>query len=166
MRARLLQGPLAARCAAAGLPPATRAGSKAGQAGVPSPARRARRFRGDPARARRAMAHCFTGSAQELTCYLQLGLAIGITGWICDERRGRHLAALMPQIPAERLLLETDAPYLLPRDLNPKPASRRNEPAYLRQVAAAVARARGESVEALARSSSVAARALFGLPEP
>src|SRR5882762_6762279 len=45
----------------------------------------------------RGVAHCFTGSAQELTCYLQLGLAIGITGWICDERRGRHLAALMPQ---------------------------------------------------------------------
>jgi len=114
----------------------------------------------------RGVAHCFTGSAQELTCYLQLGLAIGITGWICDERRGRHLAALMPQIPAERLLLETDAPYLLPRDLNPKPASRRNEPAYLRQVAAAVARARGESVAALAHSSSAAARAVFGLPEP
>jgi TatD DNase family protein len=112
------------------------------------------------------VAHCFTGSGEELTCYLQLGLAIGITGWICDERRGAHLAALMPQIPAERLLLETDAPYLLPRDLKPRPASRRNEPAYLRQVAAAVARARGESLEALARSSSAAARALFGLPEP
>jgi len=115
---------------------------------------------------RRGVAHCFTGSGEELTCYLQLGLAIGITGWICDERRGAHLAALMPQIPAERLLLETDAPYLLPRDLKPRPASRRNEPAYLRQVAAAVARARGESLEALARSSSAAARALFGLPEP
>src|SRR5213082_263529 len=114
----------------------------------------------------RGVAHCFTGSGQELACYLQLGLAIGITGWICDERRGAHLAALTPQIPAERLLLETDAPYLLPRDLKPRPASRRNEPAYLRQVAAAVARARGESLEALARSSSAAARALFGLPEP
>ena len=113
----------------------------------------------------RGVAHCFTGSGEELACYLQLGLAIGITGWICDERRGAHLAALMPQIPAERLLLETDAPYLLPRDLKPRPASRRNEPAYLRQVAAAVARARGESLEALARSSSAAARALFGLPE-
>jgi TatD DNase family protein len=72
----------------------------------------------------------------------------------------------MPHIPAERLLLETDAPYLLPRDLKPRPASRRNEPAYLRQVAAAVARARGESLETLARSSSAAARTLFGLPEP
>src|SRR3984893_13108226 len=114
----------------------------------------------------RGVAHCFTGSAQELTCYLQLGLAIGITGWICDERRGRHLGTLLPHVSAERLLLETDGPYLLPRDLNPKPASRGNERAYLRRVAAAVARARGESVAALARSSSVAARALFGLPEP
>src|SRR5256885_1598810 len=69
------------------------------------------------------------------------------------------------ELTAERLLLETAAPYLLPRDLNPRPASRRNEPAYLRQVAAAVARARGESLEALARSSSAAARVLFGLPD-
>jgi TatD DNase family protein len=113
----------------------------------------------------RGVAHCFTGAAPELECYLQLGLAIGITGWICDERRGTHLAALMPQIPPERLLLETDGPYLLPRDLKPRPASRRNEPAYLPRVAAAVARARGESLEALACSSTAAARALFGLPE-
>jgi TatD DNase family protein len=112
----------------------------------------------------RGVAHCFTGSAEELQCYLQLGLAIGITGWICDERRGAHLGALMSQVPAERLLLETDSPYLLPRDLTPKPASRRNEPAYLPHVAAAVAHARGETVESLGRSSTAAARALFALP--
>ena len=114
----------------------------------------------------RGVAHCFTGSATELTTYLELGLAIGITGWICDERRGGHLTALMPQVPAARLLLETDGPYLLPRDLQPKPASRRNEPAYLPQVAAAVARARGEPIAALARSSTQAARSLFALPSP
>jgi TatD DNase family protein len=113
----------------------------------------------------RGVAHCFTGGAEELDCYLQLGLAIGITGWLCDERRGTHLAQLMRQIPAERLLLETDGPYLLPRDLDPKPASRRNEPAYLPHIAAAVARARGEPLSQLARSSSAAARALFGLPQ-
>ena len=113
----------------------------------------------------RGVAHCFTGSAEQLHSYLQLGLAIGITGWICDERRGAHLLALMPQVPAERLLLETDGPYLLPRDLSPKPASRRNEPAYLPHIAAAVARARGETLESLACSSTTAARALFGLPE-
>jgi len=113
----------------------------------------------------RGVAHCFTGSAEELSCYLELGLAIGITGWICDERRGSHLATLMPKIPAGRLLLETDGPYLLPRDVRPKPASRRNEPAFLPRIAATVARARGETLESLARSSSAAARALFQLPE-
>ena len=101
----------------------------------------------------------------ELDAYLDLGLAIGITGWICDERRGAHLVALMPRIPAGRLLLETDGPYLLPRDLSPKPALRRNEPAYLPHVAAAVARARAESRAAVAAASTAAARALFTLPQ-
>src|ERR1700733_137537 len=113
----------------------------------------------------RGVAHCFTGDAAQLECYLGLGLAIGITGWICDERRGAHLAALMPQVPAGRLLLETDGPYLLPRSLQPRPRSRRNEPAYLPQVAGAVARARGEPLAAIAHSSTAAARALFALPE-
>jgi len=113
----------------------------------------------------RGVAHCFTGSLEELACYLELGLAIGITGWICDERRGTHLPPLMSRIPAERLLLETDGPYLLPRTLRPKPASRRNEPAYLPQIAATVAHARGETLESMARSSTAAARALFRLPE-
>ena len=114
----------------------------------------------------RGVAHCFTGSGEELGTYLELGLAIGITGWICDERRGAHLAALMPRIPAQRLLLETDGPYLLPRDLKPKPAARRNEPAYLPHIAASVARARNESETALAQSSTAATRTLFHLPAP
>lgn len=111
------------------------------------------------------VAHCFTAGAHELTAYLDLGFAIGITGWICDERRGAHLLPLMRDIPAGRLLLETDGPYLLPRDLSPKPASRRNEPAYLPHIAEVVARARGEPVTVLARSSTTATRKLFGLPE-
>jgi len=110
------------------------------------------------------VAHCFTGGAAELECYLELGLAIGITGWICDERRGAHLLELVRRIPAERLLLETDGPYLLPRDLQPKPASRRNEPVYLPHIAAVVARARGEPAESLAQTSTEAARRLFHLP--
>ncbi|HYL01317.1 MAG TPA: TatD family hydrolase [Steroidobacteraceae bacterium] len=110
------------------------------------------------------VAHCFTGGAAELDAYLELGLAIGMTGWISDERRGTHLVPLMRAIPAGRLLLETDGPYLLPRDLSPRPASRRNEPAYLPHIAAAVARARGEPLEELARSSTAGARALFRLP--
>jgi TatD DNase family protein len=112
----------------------------------------------------RGVAHCFTGDGPQLDHYLRLGLAIGITGWICDERRGAHLLALVRRIPADRLLLETDGPYLLPRNLQPKPKSRRNEPAYLRQVAQTVAGARGETLECLASSSTRAARELFSLP--
>ncbi len=110
------------------------------------------------------VAHCFTGSREELMTYLDMGLSIGITGWICDERRGAHLLPLMKDIPADRLLLETDGPYLLPRDLRPKPVSRRNEPAYLPHIAATVARVRGEPLEALAVSSTAATRKLFALP--
>ncbi len=76
-----------------------------------------------------AVLHCFTGSRQEALDCLERGLYLGITGWVCDERRGLELRELLPVIPADRLLLETDAPYLLPRDMKPKPASRRNEPA-------------------------------------
>jgi TatD DNase family protein len=109
------------------------------------------------------VAHCFTGTAEQLQRYLQLDLAIGITGWICDERRGAHLLALVREIPATALLLETDAPYLLPRDLLPRPSSRRNEPMYLPHVAAVVARARGEPVEVLSATATAATRALFRL---
>lgn len=110
------------------------------------------------------VAHCFTAGEAELEAYLALDLAIGITGWICDERRGKHLVELVRRIPKDRLLLETDAPYLLPRDLRPAPASRRNEPAHLRHIAEVVAAARQESVEELAAHSTAAARALFRLP--
>jgi TatD DNase family protein len=111
-----------------------------------------------------AVAHCFTGTARELESYLRLELAIGLTGWICDERRGTHLGPLVREIPANRLMIETDAPYLLPRDLQPKPASRRNEPKFLPHVAQAVARARGISLEALAKSTTATAREFFALP--
>lgn len=111
-----------------------------------------------------AVAHCFTGTAGELEDYLALGLSIGITGWFSDERRGAHLAALVARIPERRLLLETDAPYLLPRDLRPRPKSRRNEPMYLPHIGAAVAHARSESLEYCAAHTSAHARALFALP--
>ena len=110
------------------------------------------------------VAHCFTGQAHELEDCLEAGLHIGITGWICDERRGQHLVPMMARIPADRLMIETDAPYLLPRSLKPPPATRRNEPAFLPEVAATVARARGESIEALAASSTATAGAFFRLP--
>jgi len=108
------------------------------------------------------VAHCFTGDEAELDDYLGLGLYIGITGWICDERRGLHLRDLVRRIPADRLLLESDAPYLLPRDLNPKPRNRRNEPRFLPHVLAAVAASRGESPAAVANASTRNALEFFG----
>ena len=112
------------------------------------------------------VAHCFTGGEAELDAYLELGLHIGITGWICDERRGQHLHALVARIPTGRLLLETDAPYLLPRDLQPRPGSRRNEPAFLPHIAMTVARLRGESFADCCAHTSAAARTLFRLASP
>jgi TatD DNase family protein len=110
------------------------------------------------------VAHCFTGDAAELADYLEHGLYIGITGWICDERRGVHLRKLVAQIPLERLLVETDAPYLLPRNLDPKPRTRRNEPRYLPHVVAEIARHRGESFATIAEATTRNANALFGWP--
>jgi TatD DNase family protein len=109
------------------------------------------------------VAHCFTGQQAELEDCLALGLAIGITGWICDERRGSHLLPLVRDIPRDRLMIETDAPYLLPRSLKPHPPSRRNEPAFLAEVARVIAGARNEPIEALASDSTAAAVAFFNL---
>jgi len=111
-----------------------------------------------------AVAHCFTGEKAELHAYLDLGLYIGITGWICDERRGRHLLELVRDIPPDRLMLETDSPYLTPRDLRPQPKARRNEPAHLPHILRTVAHALGRPPEAAAEQTTRNARAFFGLP--
>jgi TatD DNase family protein len=110
----------------------------------------------------RAVVHCFTGTRAELERYLELDLHIGITGWICDERRGQELKRLVSLIPGERLMIETDAPYLLPRDLLPKPGNGRNEPAFLVHVLGAVAAARGEPRERVAETTTRTASEFFG----
>jgi TatD DNase family protein len=69
----------------------------------------------------RAVAHCFTGEHESLREYIAMGLYIGVTGWICDERRGKHLYDIVSIVPDDKLLIETDAPYLLPRTIQPKP---------------------------------------------
>ena len=107
--------------------------------------------------------HCFTDGGEALDAYLALDCHIGITGWICDERRGLELRELVRRIPAERLLIETDAPYLLPRTLRPAPKDRRNEPAFLPWVLNTVAAARGEDSAQLRMQTAANARRLFGL---
>lgn len=105
--------------------------------------------------------HCFTGNREALYNYLDLDLYIGITGWICDERRGRELLALVKEVPAERLLLETDAPYLLPRNLKPKPKSRRNLPTFLPHILNEVALARECDAQTLAQQTQLNSQRLF-----
>jgi TatD DNase family protein len=111
-----------------------------------------------------AVVHCFTGTREELFDYLDQDWHVGITGWLCDERRGLHLRELVKHIPANRLMIETDAPYLLPRTVRPQPSHRRNEPMYLAHIVEELARDRGESVESVAAATTATANAFFRLP--
>jgi TatD DNase family protein len=110
--------------------------------------------------------HCFTGGKEALHVYLDLDCHIGITGWICDERRGQHLLTLVKDIPADRLMIETDSPYLMPRNIKPKPKTRRNEPQYLREVCETVAECRDSTIDEVARQTTDNARRFFNLPVP
>lgn len=110
-----------------------------------------------------AVVHCFTGTLPEVQTYLELGLMIGLTGAICDERKP-WLEEVVRTIPLERLMLETDAPFQTPRDLRPKPKDGRNEPAFLPQVAQRVAQWQGCSLETVAQQTTANARRFFQLP--
>lgn len=111
----------------------------------------------------RTVVHCFTGDRTALDAYLELGVHIGITGWICDERRGTHLQELVRDVPEDRLMVESDAPYLLPRTVRPKPKKGRNEPSLLPHVVQTIARCVDRSAERVAESTTRTAEAFFGL---
>lgn len=111
----------------------------------------------------RAVAHCFTGEHESLREYVAMGLYIGVTGWICDERRGAHLKEIVSAVPDDRLMIETDAPYLLPRTIQPKPKTRRNEPMHLVEVLRVVAEARDQSEEHVAEITTRNAVRFFSL---
>ena len=110
-----------------------------------------------------AVVHCFTGTGEELDYYLSLGCYIGITGWICDERRGKHLRELVKNIPRSRLMLETDGPFLLPRDLPFKVRNRRNESQYLCHIAQTVAQLLDKDPEKLAKETVANTKKFFGI---
>ncbi|MFQ3362943.1 MAG: TatD DNase family protein, partial [Woeseiaceae bacterium] len=109
------------------------------------------------------IAHCFTGTDEMLSVYLDMGLYIGITGWICDERRGKNLQEIVKNIPLDRMMIETDCPYLLPRTLEPKPKSRRNEPKYLHEIVKTIANYSSYSPEDIVISSTRNAKKLFNI---
>jgi TatD DNase family protein len=110
-----------------------------------------------------AVLHCFTGTHEELRTYLDMGLYLGITGWICDERRGTHLRELIKEIPADRLMIETDAPFLLPRTMANRPKDGRNEPAFLRYVLQTVAESVGKPAAQVASETTQTAKIFFRL---
>lgn len=94
---------------------------------------------------KKVIVHCFTGDKQALFRYLDMDCFIGLTGWITDRKRGSHLLPLIKAIPLDRLLIETDAPYLLPHNINPQPETRRNEPALLPAIFHALSAHRQEA---------------------
>lgn len=121
---------------------------------------------GSPALSAGVVVHCFTGAAGDLERYLDLGCLIGITGWVCDRRRGAGLRELVPRIPLDRLMIETDAPFLKPHNAPRDAHGRRNEPALLVWVVRQLAELYGTSPHELTNATSANARRFFGLPEP
>lgn len=110
-----------------------------------------------------ALLHCFTGNRQSMQAYLELDLHLGITGWVCDERRGKELAKLVTDIPDNRILIETDSPYLLPRSMRPKPKSSKNKPQYLPYISAYIADLRGQDHQEFAQRVYENSVDFFGL---
>ena len=121
-----------------------------------------------------AVAHCFTGGEKELESYLEEDLHVGITGWICDERRGKELQSCVKLIPEDRLMVETDAPYLFPRDFKlpdedtlsgkiKKKIRSRNEPQYLPHIIKTLANILSVDEVDLARITTKNTRRFFRL---
>jgi TatD DNase family protein len=105
--------------------------------------------------------HCFTGDLIELRQCLNLGMYIGITGWLCDQRRGQTLRDIVQYIPLDRLMIETDAPYLLPRTIKPKPKSSRNEPYHLAHIVQSIAHHSNYSVDDIVEQTQANSKKVF-----
>ncbi len=115
----------------------------------------------------KAVVHCFTGNLQEAKTYLDKGFYLGFTGAISDVRRFEHLKEVVKYVPSDRLLIETDAPFMLPKNITKnliaKYHERRNEPAFLTFVAETAAQFKGVSIEEVARQTTQNAKLFFGI---
>lgn len=112
------------------------------------------------------VSHCFTGNKVELTQCLDAGMYIGITGWLCDERRGKTLQEIVKCIPLSQLMIETDAPYLTPSTIKPRPKSSRNEPAYLPYIVTKLAELTSYSEDEIRYHTKVNAERVFNWDPP
>lgn len=107
--------------------------------------------------------HCFSGNRAEMEAYLDLGLCIGITGILTIQKRGMALRQLVSFIPEDRILIETDAPYLTPAP--EKNRTRRNEPAFVKSVLLKLAEVREADTERLAETLWKNTCRVFSIPE-
>ena len=82
---------------------------------------------------KKSIVHCFTGNAETLKKYLSMGCYIGITGWICDSRRAKDLRQAVRYIPLDRIMIETDSPFLTPKNI--QGLSKTNYPQNVKYVA-------------------------------
>jgi TatD DNase family protein len=111
----------------------------------------------------KVVVHCFTEGIEALNDYLEIDCYIGVTGWVCDDKRGEALRQAVALIPDDKLLIETDAPYLLPKTLKPKPKRSRNEPMNLLHVCQAVADIKQQTLEHTAATTYKNSRYFFGI---
>ena len=109
----------------------------------------------------RGVFHCFTGNIDQANKAIGLGFLLGIGGVVTFKNGG--IDKFINQIDLKHIVLETDAPYLLPRTLRPKPKSRRNEPKHLTEVLSVLAACRKEDASWLGLTTSNNARSLFQL---
>lgn len=111
----------------------------------------------------KGVVHCFSGTREELHAYLDLGLYIGITGVLTIKGRGQDLREMVTDIPDDRLLIETDAPYLTPTpDRN---RVKRNEPAFVKTVFEKLATVKDEPEGKMASTLWANTCRLFGIHE-
>lgn len=120
-------------------------------------------FEKHPKICKKSVVHCFTGDEKTVRRYLSMGFSIGITGWICDDRRAEPLRKAVKEIPLDRILLETDAPYLTPR--NVEGLGRVNVPQNIVYVARETAKYMGVPVEEVTAHARENTRRLFGIRE-
>ena len=111
--------------------------------------------------AKKAVIHCFTGTKREAENYIDLGCYIGVTGWICDMKRGKSLQEAVSVIPSDKLMIETDAPFLIPKNFDNKPKKNRNEPKYLPHILNTIANYKNEDVEKLGKEVTKTTKKFF-----
>lgn len=116
-----------------------------------------------PEMSKKSCIHCFTGTKEEAEKYLELGCYIGVTGWVCDERRGQSLQEAVKIIPPERMMIETDAPFLIPRNLPKKPKSNKNKPEYLPHILKTIAEYKNMNPEELGKAVTQTTKEFFNI---